>query len=238
MWQKERLLNLALAHLPEACQKVAWIDCDILFENPDWAVDAVNLLEDYPVVQLFEKVVHVPRGRESCQGGEESWSSFAAVHERLPDMMLKGNFAEHGHTGFAWAARKEVLRQGLYDACIAGGADHLMAHAMCGTWSTPCIDRIIGHNERHHEHFMAWGERMYADVRAEIGAVPGNSLHLWHGEMADRRYLERYQELQRFGFDPHADLRVGPEGCWEWNSDKPDMHQWVKNYFGQRKEDG
>src|SRR5277367_5771091 len=30
MWQKERLLNIALDHLPEKCKKVVWLDCDVL----------------------------------------------------------------------------------------------------------------------------------------------------------------------------------------------------------------
>ena len=32
MWQKERLLNLIVQCLPEECDQVAWIDCDIIFE--------------------------------------------------------------------------------------------------------------------------------------------------------------------------------------------------------------
>lgn len=39
MWQKERLLNLALARLPAGCTKVAWLDADLLFENPGWAAE-------------------------------------------------------------------------------------------------------------------------------------------------------------------------------------------------------
>src|SRR5262245_41446478 len=35
MWQKERLLNLALAALPAACEHVLWVDCDVIFQRPD-----------------------------------------------------------------------------------------------------------------------------------------------------------------------------------------------------------
>src|SRR5258706_11375823 len=31
MWQKERLLNVAMGRLPASCTKVAWVDCDVLF---------------------------------------------------------------------------------------------------------------------------------------------------------------------------------------------------------------
>ena len=31
MWQKERLLNVALAAVPNNVEDVAWIDCDVVF---------------------------------------------------------------------------------------------------------------------------------------------------------------------------------------------------------------
>src|SRR3974377_2142226 len=36
LWQKERLLNVALQALPKDCHKVAWLDCDIVFKALDW----------------------------------------------------------------------------------------------------------------------------------------------------------------------------------------------------------
>src|SRR5262245_24288280 len=35
LWQKERLLNVALAAVPPACDKIAWLDCDVVFERSD-----------------------------------------------------------------------------------------------------------------------------------------------------------------------------------------------------------
>src|SRR5262245_13466239 len=46
LWQKERLLNVALKALPETCRKVAWLDCDIIFQSDDWVGSAGRLLDD------------------------------------------------------------------------------------------------------------------------------------------------------------------------------------------------
>ena len=239
MWQKERLLNAALAHLPASCRKVAWLDGDLLFTRPDWAVETARLLDQYPVVQLFERVIRLPRGHTAYQGEGDAWDSFAAVAARAPQLLLHGDFAAHGHTGFAWAARREVLAEvGLYDACIAGSGDHMMAHAFCGDWTSRCVGRIIGENNAHREWFAAWSQRLYRQVRARVGFVPGTVLHLWHGDIDHRRYVRRNQELAGFAFDPGTDLRLGASSCWEWNSDKPDLHRWASEYFGQRLEDG
>jgi hypothetical protein len=34
------------------------------------------------------------------------------------------------------------------------------------------------------------------------------------------------------------DIRVGESGVWEWGSEKPEMHQWMVEYFEGRREDG
>jgi hypothetical protein len=239
MWQKERLLNIAIAGLPESCRKVAWLDADLLFENHDWAPLTAALLDQFPVVQLFDRAVRLPRGATADDGRGESYPGFAAVYARDPQRLLSGDFAAHGHTGFAWAARREVLAgRGFYDACIAGSGDHMMAHAFGGDWTSTCVDRIIGAANRHRAYFADWCRAVYPRVRARVGFVPGAVLHLWHGEVADRRYVDRNRELAGFGFDPATDVRIGEGGCWEWASKKPKLHRWAADYFGRRREDG
>ena len=145
LWQKERLINCGLARVPDRCTKVAWIDADIVFQNPDWAVSASELLAYSNVVQLADRMVRPPRGLRSYAGDGRGCESFTAVYMEHPNAMLLGAIDRHGHTGFGWAARRSVLDQaGLYDACITGGGDHVMAHAFCGDWESPCLTRMMG----------------------------------------------------------------------------------------------
>jgi len=58
LWQKERLLNLALDHLPEDCVNVVWLDCDIVFNASDWVENFEHKLNDAHLVQLFSQVRH------------------------------------------------------------------------------------------------------------------------------------------------------------------------------------
>jgi hypothetical protein len=239
MWQKERLLNIALASLPRQYTKVAWLDCDLLFENAQWMSQTSVLLDKCAVVQPFKHVVRLSEGHTVFHGKGDRWKSFGAVYKKTPDLRLKGHFDRHGHTGFAWAARRELLEDyGLYDFCIAGSGDHMIAHGFCGDLDSPCIRRILCGNSAHHCAFERWARAVSADVRGRIGYVPGTILHLWHGDLLNRRYVLRNEELAAFHFDPERDLRVGPNGCWEWNSVKPDLHRWALEYFGKRQEDG
>jgi hypothetical protein len=239
MWQKERLLNLAIRRLPSDCKIVAWLDCDVLFENPGWAVEAALELERHQVVQLFSDVVRLPPGSLWGTAGVDQWAGFGSVLKRTPNLLLQGDFARHGHTGFAWTARRELLaRHGLYDSCIAGSGDHMMAHAFAGDWNGGCIDRIVGSRNEHRTHFEKWARSIYKEVRARVSVVDGTLFHLWHGDADKRRYVLRNRELASFAFDPHTDLRIGDSGAWDWASGKIDMHAWAVEYFGLRCEDG
>lgn len=57
LWQKERLLNLALKSVPSDVNNIAWIDCDVMFERPDWMEEANQQLREFNVVQLFSDQV-------------------------------------------------------------------------------------------------------------------------------------------------------------------------------------
>lgn len=237
MWQKERLLNIAIERLPARCTKVVWLDCDILFDDPDWVARTSAALDEYRVVQPFETAVRLPPYVTHDDGRGETWRSFGAVLTEDPLALILGVFDKHGHTGFAWAARREVLAHGLYDVCIAGSGDHMMAHAFAGDWDSVCVNRLIGSSGTYREHFAAWCAKVYPLVRAKVGFVPGNIRHLWHGERANRRYVQRNRELWEMKFDPTTDLIRGDEGCWRWADPDTPLRPWMHEYFASRRED-
>ena len=68
--------------------------------------------------------------------------------------------------------------------------------------------------------------------------IPGRLFHLWHCELRNRRYGQRHRARELLDFDPGADIAIDRGGCWRWNSDKPDLHEYVRTYFAQRREDG
>jgi hypothetical protein len=67
LWQKERLLNLALQALPDSCRKVACVDCDVVFAADDWAQRTSRLLDQFVLVQPFSHVHRMPPDWEPGQ---------------------------------------------------------------------------------------------------------------------------------------------------------------------------
>ena len=72
-------------------------------------------------------------------------------------------------------------------------------------------------------------------VRARLGVVEGAALHLWHGDLASRRYDLRYEALRNARFDPNQDLELDEGGCWRWASHKPALHAALENYLADRR---
>lgn len=217
LWQKERLVNLAIECLPPEYDAVAWIDGDLLFQNPDWYTTACDMLEHTPVLQLFETITYL-----GPDGKKES-IAYGAV--------AAGDRMTFRAPGGAIACRRELLEHGLYDRNVMGGGDQVFLGAVRGThyqfWKR-C-------NPAWGDSVRAWCERFGTH---EVGFVPGNVRHLWHGARKNRALQSRHAVLSELAYDPETDVRVGENGLLEWASDKPALHQAVRDHFTNRNEDG
>jgi hypothetical protein len=245
LWQKERLLNLALRELPRHCKNVVWVDCDIVFGSDEWPKQVNRLLQDSCILQTFSHAYDlrrdsVPTDLRPTMAEFSREAAAFAIASGVPAASCLGEIPRTGFynysRGYTWAARRELLDQhGFYDACIIGSGDKAIAGAVYG-----CYDVIMDFlcmNDRQKAHYLAWAKTFHEMTGAAAG-FNGNIYHLWHGEMRDRRSRERQKLLAPFDFDPFEDIVIGDTGCWRWNTNKPEMHAYVKNYFAARNEDG
>lgn len=239
LWQKERLLNLAASWLPRQCKVVAWLDCDILFDNENWPEELLRVMRTHQVAQVFETCLRLgPAG--GVASSLDVAESFAAVMGRHPHSLEAGRYDAHGHTGYGWAMRREIFDAvGLYEAAVSGSADHFMAHAVYGHHGF-CIENALKHDARQIAHLRAWSDRFHRMANGSLGVVPGRIRHLWHGDATNRRYFLRMHEITDLGFDPWTDLRALPGRPLEWTKsmDKPELRKYFSNYFASRQEDG
>lgn len=245
MWQKERLLDLALERLPAHCGYVAWIDCDVIFGRSDWPELALRALERSRLVQLFEAVHYL--GREAGDRPLDVADTYATrvamaaavVRGARPaDLLDEGNRRAVASTapGFAWAMPRRAIEQcRFFDSCIVGGGDRALIAAAYGE-----CDHVIGRHRMttpHADAFRAWGGRFREAVGGAVASIPGDLFHCWHGSVGNRRMRERYEEIAPLLFDPVRDIGLSPCGAWQWTSDKPDLHAIVSSQFRTRYAD-
>ena len=231
LWQKERLLNLAIESLPPEVDKVAWIDADLLFLNPDWAAETERVLEEFAVCQLFARSHDVDAAGRLFR--KRSSLATALKAGRKPTNM--------DHPGYAWAARRDLLtagggsERGLYDRNVVGGGDRAMAFAWAG------VPQPNGPQKQAAcwwQDYLAWAKPQAERTGGKIGVVPGDVIHLYHGERKDRQYRSRIAHLVHHDYDPAVDLAKGKSGLWRWASDKPALHRAVRRFFERRNDDG
>ncbi len=222
LWQKEALLNLALQHLPADVDKVAWIDADILCDHPDWLLLTGQLLDQYPLVQMFREVTLTDAGLRpvsTCPG---------SVAARSRDFATT-------RPGYAWACRRDILdRCGFYPFLVMGAGNSSLLSAACGDWQAPLLRN---YHDTLRQHWLPWGQQFYREIQGQAGYVDVAVTHLYHGSPANRRYLSRRRILIDHQFDPHRDVSL-QDGILEWTAAaSQDMIDRVRDYFLQRKED-
>ena len=244
MWQKERLLNIGIGHLPPDCESVAILDCDIVFGRADWVADTARALSRAQAVQLFSDAHFLRRGAEytlDSNGAGRQRSCVAGFREGREPAECLGSSGDDGRgaysPGLAWAMRREWLCEfQLFDRCVIGGGDTALAGALLGI--PEIVEARHRMNEAQRRCYRAWADPLMRRVRGEVTSLEGDLYHLWHGDLADRSASSRHTELARHAFDPYVDVAQGEEGALRWASPKPEMHRMLRNYFAARREDG
>lgn len=239
LWHKENMLNLGIQHAIQMnpCAKYfAWVDADVQFARHDWATETVQQLQHYDFVQMFSHAQDVGPNFEPLQQHE----GFAYAYGNGMNVRHGYDYCKHYHPGYAWAARRDALDRvgGLIDWAILGSADAHMA--MCLIGKIGSIDRRLI-SAAYFRELMEWQSRAERHIRHNLGYVPGQLTHFWHGKKANRRYRQRWDILTESRFDPDTDLRRDSQGLWALNdTDDPrqrTLRDGIRGYFRCRNED-
>lgn len=240
LWVKESMINVGFSHLPDDWEYAAWIDGDVAFGRPDWALETIHQLQHYPVVQMFQTALDLGPSGEAM----EIFNGFGyTIAAGLPKRFLdKGGYygakigGKFAHPGFAWAIRRDAFDGvgGLIDWSILGSADHLMALALVG-------HAALGVPSGMHPNFLrlakAWEERAAEVVHGNVGYVPGTLHHQWHGRKIQRGYVSRWDILKKFKYDPERDIRRDHRGLMCFTHRGERLRAAIRGYFRSRNED-
>lgn len=243
LWHKESLLNKAIAELPTKYKYVFWVDADVLFTNKNWLVDGAKELKKNNIIQPFEYCVHLDRDKTSPTFNlrlekelvgtkvrhPKLWRSFCANYS-INGYLAAGdeNYDIHGHVGFAWGARREILDvMPLYDRALIGGADHIIAHAAAGHINHKCIQKSFTENL---DEVNEWSRKFYKLINGKIGYVKGDLFHIWHGDIEKRQYLKRIQD-----FTPKTKKITKKDENGLYVNDDAEAKEYMEKYFDHRE---
>lgn len=244
MWHKEASINLGIQHLlrlvPDV-KKVAWIDADVQFTNPNWVAETLAALDHYDVVQMFSQATSLGPDHEILWSHE---SAFAHWRKRKP-LTVEGdkplNELSGGHPGLAWAATIDILNKlgGLMDSCVHGSGDSHMANALRGdvhtyylykdgkSGASPAFDRMLDN----------WQGLCDKYVKRNVGVITGTCNHYWHGNYDNRGYNQRWAIICHHEFDPYQDIYRALNGLYQFAGNKPDFEQDLRLSMIARNDD-
>lgn len=201
-WIKEHLVNYGLKRMPSRYTKIAWIDADVLFEGLDWPDRTCELLEQTPLIQMFDQAGW---GVEDGSVAFRMASCVANAHRH--GSIYTPPYYFYNHPGFGWAATRDFFQttDGLFYRAGSMSGDAIMAAAF-GLMAPPAwfISTSLA--------YKTWSESARAAVPGVPGYLAGQfCTHLWHGPVHERRYWEFDSALAKVNFSPDLDLIVEDE---------------------------
>jgi hypothetical protein len=238
MWQKERLINYGASKLPDDCKYYAWIDCDVLFHSDNWAEQACEKLKNADIIQLFKKVYYMPKGMLEYDG-----SRIPSMQSVIWQWKIHHNWLQRRRSrelnfsvpGFAWAARRDFFSDlgGIYDRNIVGSGDTFLVDCYLNSWDIHGFSSKF--NDNMKSALMDYCKKLQAK-NPVVDYIPVDVSHLWHGSMKNRKYMDRHDVILKYDYDPLKDI-ILKDNVFEWATEKTSMHEDIKQYFFDRKED-
>ena len=231
LWHKENMINVAIEKmLPKNWKAVAWIDADIEFESPTWALDTLKILNGCrDIVQLFSHAVDMDQNKDAMN----VFSSFGFMYEREREYSTV-SVQRMFHPGYAWACTRDAYNKmnGLIQFGILGSGDQHMAMSFAKIADKSINSNINGEYRKKVLDFQ------YNIRNLRLGYIPGVIRHHYHGSKANRRYTKRWKILVDAGFNPETHIMMNEDSIIIPTSECPKvLLDGVVQYFKDRLED-
>jgi len=230
LWHKENMINIGVKKLlPKNWKSFAWIDADIEFENPTWAMDTLKILNGTKdIVQLFSHCI------DSNEQGiaNKIFQSFGFKYTKGDTYTSQG--VNYWHPGFAWACTRKAYEKmgGLFDYGILGSGDNIMAFSLINQ-ALKSIN--INSTDDYKNSILNFQNKV---KKFRLGYVPGVIKHYFHGSKKNRRYVERWLILVNHNYSPSLHIIKNKDGILVPTPECPlIMLDEIYNYFKERNED-
>lgn len=212
IWLKENLINIAVKNLlPSNWKYLAWVDCDVHFRDPAWALNSLHQLQHYNIIQPWQSAMDL----DFYGNVMNTWTSFgslAAAGKPMYHDKTRTNIGyTYGHTGYAWCCTRYFYEnvEKLADFNIVGAGDHLQAWA-CVNMVDSTMPKQISQGYRHL--CESWQAKAFRACAGMVGFTPGRLEHHFHGNKENRKYWDRWKILLHNHYDPTVDIGYDSQG--------------------------
>jgi hypothetical protein len=230
IWHKENMINLGVHKLlPHDWKAFAWIDADVEFDSPTWALDTLRILNgECDIVQIFSHCVDMdPK--------ERPMSVFQSAGFQYSKRVPFGTGKNLWHPGYAWACTRDAyqIMGGLYDQAILGSGDNIMMLSLIQNGHKAINPDSTDGYRASVRDFQLWVK----DLR--FGYVPGVIRHFFHGHKHNRKYMDRWKILVDYKYDPKYFVQYTDDGILVPcpGTFPKGLKREIMKYFAERNED-
>jgi hypothetical protein len=230
IWHKENMINLGIRKLlPKTWKAMAWIDSDIEFDSPTWALDTLKILNGTKdIVQLFGNCIDMNKDEEAMN----IFTSFG--HQYSKGLPYSKEMIRFWHPGFAWACTRKAYEKmgGVYEKGILGSGDNIMALCLIQRG----LKSLNNDSTEDYKNSVLEFQNRVKNLR--LGYVPGVIRHYFHGSKKNRRYHDRWQILLKHEYSPSLHVTNDSNGILIPTKECPkQMLEEIMEYFNERNED-
>jgi len=232
IWHKENMINIGIRKLlPDTWKAVAWIDADLEFDNPHWALDTLKILNgSRDIVQLFSNVLFLDQNNDT----DIIFTSLAFQYIKKNKRSNNSNEISYWHPGFAWACTRQLFEKigGIYEYAITGNGDTYLAACLLGSYHTIFVDN---ESEDYKKSLEIYENNI---IGARLGYVPGIMRHHYHGSLPNRKYQLRGSILSKYNYSPTLHLTKDENGLLIPNELFPiELKNAILDHFKSKNED-
>jgi hypothetical protein len=229
LWHKENMINLGIKYLlPNDWKAVAWIDADVEFDNPHWALDTLKILNGPKAyVQLFSHCIDMDINKQIM-------NTFTSFGYQYSKNFKKGQGINYWHPGFAWACNREAYNttNGIFEKGILGSGDNIISHTFIKKSPESLKNGI---SEDYLNYVTDFQEKM---SNIELYYVTGSIRHYFHGKKENRNYNGREDILIKYQYNPNTFVTYDEVGLIIPTENCPKAFLTdIMDYFKSRNED-
>ena len=226
LFQKEHLLRLLETYIPPKFTKLACLDADIIFDNPDWYDTLSEALETHDVIQPFKEAFWLNLDYTEIQLTAQSVCNY--------NPKLRTKFFTPGlvkfHTGFGWCFRREWYNKvGYYDLAVIGSGDTVFSHALFNFTQIPKSQEF----NLYLQTMYTWWEKNTGDVR--FSSLNTKVYHMYHGSINNRQYYDRYKPFKEY---TNIEDIISKNENDAYELIVPELNEHMFNFFKTRNDDG
>lgn len=123
IWQQYRFINILIENLSPKYKWVAWIDCDVIFEDEKWIKKTEKCLKNYLFVQIFDRVHFLNKENKIIETKNSCGSLYCKTGSP---------FGNNSWSGFAWAKLDFIKKWKIYDYWMWSSDLALVSYCIVG----------------------------------------------------------------------------------------------------------